>query len=121
MGSVSVLYHRPSLVLLVLLNARRAMVWSDLYGEKVKPYFSQKEFAAFVAGTSGQVKLTWVALSGDLLNEKEAAELERLLDEFFRKRGHRSFRKDHPTQQQQQPSGAPMTPSSKHSIAPVHE
>jgi len=59
----------------------------------VKPYFSQKEFAAFVAGNSGQVRLTWLALSGDLLNEKDAAELERLLDDFFRKRGHRSFRK----------------------------
>ena len=57
----------------------------------MRPYFSQKEFAAFVAGTSGQVKLTWLAISGDLLNEKDAAELERLLDEFFRKRGHRSF------------------------------
>jgi hypothetical protein len=59
----------------------------------VRPYFSQKEFAAFVAGTSGQVKLTWLAISGDLLNEKDASELERLLDEFFRKRRHRSFRK----------------------------
>lgn len=59
----------------------------------VKPYFSQKEFAAFVAGSTGQVRLTWLALSGDLLSEKDAAELERLLDEFFRGRGHRSFRK----------------------------
>jgi hypothetical protein len=59
----------------------------------VRPYFSQKEFTAFVAGTSGQVKLTWLAISGDLLNERDAAELERLLNEFFRKRGHRSFRK----------------------------
>jgi hypothetical protein len=60
---------------------------------RVQTYFSQKEFAGFVAGTTGQVKLTWLALSGNLLNEKDAAELERLLDEFFRKRGHRSFRK----------------------------
>jgi len=59
----------------------------------VRPYFSQKEFAAFVVGTSGRVKLTWLSISGDLLNERDAAELERLLDEFFRKRGHRSFRK----------------------------
>jgi len=58
-----------------------------------EPYFSQKEFAGFVAGTAGQVKLTWLALSGNLLNERDAAELERLLDEFFRKRGLRSFRK----------------------------
>jgi hypothetical protein len=59
----------------------------------MKTYFSQREFAAFVAGTRGQVRLTWLALSGDLLNDKDSAELERLLDEFFRKRGHRSFRK----------------------------
>ena len=59
----------------------------------MKPYFSQKDFAAFVAGTSGQTKLTWLALSGDLLNEEDSAELEHLLDEFFRKREHRSFRK----------------------------
>jgi hypothetical protein len=58
-----------------------------------EPYFSEREFAAFVAGMTGQVKLTWLALSGDLLNEKDSAELEHLLDEFFRKRGHRSFRK----------------------------
>ncbi len=58
-----------------------------------EPYFSQKEFAAFVARSTGQIKLTWLALSGDLLNEKDATELERMLDEFFRKRGHRSFRK----------------------------
>ena len=65
----------------------------------MKPYFSQKEFAAFVAGTSGQVKLTWLALSGDVLNEKDVTELERLLDEFFRQRGHRSFCKGSSTSQ----------------------
>ena len=59
----------------------------------MKPYFSEKEFAAFVAGMSGQVKLTWLALSGDLLNEEDSTALERLLDEFFPKRDHRSFRK----------------------------
>jgi hypothetical protein len=58
-----------------------------------EPYFSEREFAAFAAGMTGQVKLTWLALSGDLLNEKDSAELERLLDQFFRKRGHHSFRK----------------------------
>ena len=58
-----------------------------------EPYFSEREFAAFVAGMTGQVKLTWLALSGDLFNEKDAAELERLLDQFFRNRGHCSFRK----------------------------
>jgi hypothetical protein len=58
-----------------------------------EPYFSEREFAAFVAGMTGQVKLTWLALSGDLLNEKDASELERLIDEFFRQRGDRSFRK----------------------------
>lgn len=57
-----------------------------------EPYFSEREFAAFLAGMTGQVKLTWLALSGDLLDEKDATELERLFDEFFRKRGHRSFR-----------------------------
>lgn len=59
----------------------------------MKPYFSEKEFAAFVARMSGQVKLTWLAFSGDLLNEEDSAELEHLLAEFFRRRGHRSFRK----------------------------
>jgi len=59
----------------------------------MKPYFSQKEFAAFVAGVGGQVRLTWLAISGDLLSEKDSAQLEHLLDEFFRQRGHRSFRK----------------------------
>jgi hypothetical protein len=59
----------------------------------VKPYFSEREFAASVAGMSGQVRLIWLALSGDLLNEQDSAELERVLDQFFRKRGHRSFRK----------------------------
>ncbi len=59
----------------------------------MKPYFSENEFAAFVAGMSGQVKLTWLALSGDALNQEDSAALARLLDEFFRKRGHRSFRK----------------------------
>jgi hypothetical protein len=58
-----------------------------------EPYFSEGEFAAFVAGMTGQVKLTWLALSGDLLNEKDSSELEHLLDQLFRKRGHRSFRK----------------------------
>ena len=59
----------------------------------MKPYFSEREFEAFVAGMSRQVKLTWLALSGDLLDEKDSAELKHLLDEFFRKRGHRSFRR----------------------------
>lgn len=59
----------------------------------MKPNFSEREFAAFVAGMSRQVKLTWLALSGDLLNGKDSTKLEHLLDEFFRKREHRSFRK----------------------------
>ena len=54
-------------------------------------YFSQKEFAAFVAATSGQAKVSWLALSGHLLNEEESAALEKLLEDFFRTRGHRSF------------------------------
>jgi hypothetical protein len=55
-------------------------------------YFSQKEFAAFIAATVGQAKVSWLALSGRVLNEKESAELEKLLEDFFRTRGHRSFR-----------------------------
>ena len=31
--------------------------------------FTQKESAALVAGITGQVKLTWLALSSDLLNK----------------------------------------------------
>ena len=55
-------------------------------------YFSQKEFSAFVAATAGQAKLSWLALSGHVLSDKESAELEKLLEDFFRAREHRSFK-----------------------------
>ena len=56
-------------------------------------YFSLKEFVAFVVEATGQVKLRWLALSGDVLNDEDSAELQRTLEEFFRKRKHPSFRK----------------------------
>jgi len=79
----------------VLLSARRALVVSDSHESEeyeVKTYFIEKEFAAFVVGSAGQVKLSWLALSGDLLHKNDSEELEHLLDEFFRKRGLRAFR-----------------------------
>jgi hypothetical protein len=56
-------------------------------------YFSMKEFTAFVVETAGQAKLRWLALSGSVLNETDSAELQRILEEFFRQRNHHSFRK----------------------------
>jgi siderophore synthetase component len=56
-------------------------------------YFSMKEFMAFAVEVTGQVKLRWLALSGEVLNETDSAELQRILEEFFRKRNHHSFRK----------------------------
>ena len=55
-------------------------------------YFSQREYAAFLATLTGQAKISWLALSGKTLSEQETRELEALLDEFFRKRNHRSFK-----------------------------
>jgi len=56
-------------------------------------YFSMKEFKAFVVEAAGQVKLRWLGLSGDVLNDTDSAELQRLLEEFFHQRKHRSLRK----------------------------
>lgn len=58
----------------------------------VRGYFSQEEFAAFVASTAGQAKVAWLALSGHVLSETESDELQKLLADFFRARGHRSFK-----------------------------
>jgi hypothetical protein len=56
-------------------------------------YFSIKEFQTFVCAMTGRAKLHWLSLAGDVLNEKDSTELQSLLEDFFRKRGHRSFRK----------------------------
>jgi hypothetical protein len=48
---------------------------------------------AFVVKITGQVKLRWPALSGDVLNGEDSAELQRVLEEFFRQRNQSSFRK----------------------------
>jgi hypothetical protein len=56
-------------------------------------YFSLKEFVAFVVEATGQVKLRWLALSGEVLSDEDSAELQRTLEEFFLKRNHCSFRK----------------------------
>jgi len=55
-------------------------------------YFSQKEFHAFIATEVGRINCGWLALSGGVLSKEQAAELEKLLDEFFRRTGHASFR-----------------------------
>jgi len=57
------------------------------------PYFSQRDFRAFVSSTVGEVKVSWLALAGETLDEAARTELERLLEDFFRARGNRSFRK----------------------------
>ncbi|PYU38024.1 MAG: hypothetical protein DMG54_31665 [Acidobacteria bacterium] len=56
-------------------------------------YFSMKEFKAFVVEATGQVKLRWLGLSGDVPSDTDSAELQRLVEEFFRQRKHRSLRK----------------------------
>jgi hypothetical protein len=58
----------------------------------VRPYFSQKESQAFVAGIASQMKLSWLALSGEVLSDKDSAELQQVLEQFFRSKGHHSFR-----------------------------
>ncbi len=58
----------------------------------MQTYFSQREFSDFVCNLTGLIKLAWLALAGAVLNEKEAEELRALLEDFFRRRGHRSFR-----------------------------
>ena len=54
-------------------------------------YFSQQEFQAFVAAIVGHINCGWLALSGHVLTKEQAAELEKLLDQFFRKTNHVSF------------------------------
>jgi hypothetical protein len=65
----------------------------------MQSYFSQQEFVTFSSAVTRQIKLGWLALSGDLLNGKDAAELEKTIANFLRSRGHRSF------QQHQVPIG----------------
>ncbi len=55
-------------------------------------YFAEKDFASFIAGEVGRLRLGWLALAGGMLDENDRAELERLLDDFFRARPHRSLR-----------------------------
>jgi len=55
-------------------------------------YFSQKEFRAFVAAQVGHLNCGWLAMSGRVLTKEQAAELGKLLDEFFRRTGHISFK-----------------------------
>ena len=56
-------------------------------------YFSQKEFQAFIATEIGRINCGWLALSSRVLTKEQASELEKLLDEFFRRTGHLSFKK----------------------------
>jgi hypothetical protein len=58
-------------------------------------YFSQREFRAFISGTVCRVKLSWLALAGEILSGKDTQELSILIEKFLRERGHRSFRKHH--------------------------
>lgn len=58
-------------------------------------YFSQKEFHAFVAAIVGHVTCGWLALSGRVLAKEQSRELEQLLDEFFRRTDHVSFKQHH--------------------------
>lgn len=60
---------------------------------RLGPYFSQREFTAFICHLTGLIKLAWLALAGGLLTEEESEELRALLEDFFRRRDHRSFRK----------------------------
>lgn len=54
-------------------------------------YFSQREFQAFVAAAVGHLNCSWLALAGRVLTKEQGRELEKLLDDFFRRTGHRSF------------------------------
>ncbi len=56
-------------------------------------YFSQREYRAFLAASVSHVAVAWLALAGRPMNKQQRDELTLLLDEFFRKSGHRSFRK----------------------------
>jgi hypothetical protein len=62
-------------------------------GGQVSTYFSEREFRAFVAAIAGHVNCSWLALSGRVLTKEQAAELDTLLDKFFRATDHISFRK----------------------------
>jgi len=56
------------------------------------PYFAQTEYRSFIAASVGRICVAWLALAGQPLNQQQRDELTRLLDEFFRKTGHRSFK-----------------------------
>lgn len=49
--------------------------------------FSNQEFSAFVAGQADRARVQWLALSGDILPSTDAADLEKLLIDFFNQRG----------------------------------
>jgi len=55
-------------------------------------YFSQKEFQAFEAAIVGHINCSWLALSGKVLSKEQIAELEKVLEQFFRKANHISFK-----------------------------
>jgi len=57
----------------------------------MQSYFSQREFEATVAAAASQVKLKWLALSGDLTNEEDSSKLEKMIANFLQTRKHRSF------------------------------
>jgi len=48
--------------------------------------FSKKEFFSFVTASTDKIKVSWLAISGDLLTAEESAELSALLTGFFSKR-----------------------------------
>ncbi len=53
--------------------------------------FSMREYRAFLTASADHVSVAWLALAGGPLSQRDRSELERLLDEFFRKTGDRSF------------------------------
>jgi hypothetical protein len=48
--------------------------------------FSKKEFFSFVTASTDKIKVSWLAMSGELLTAEESAELSALLTGFFSKR-----------------------------------
>ncbi len=44
--------------------------------------FSKKEFFSFVTASADKMKVSWLAISGDLLTAEESAELSALLTNF---------------------------------------
>jgi len=48
--------------------------------------FSKKELFSFVTASTDKIKVSWLAISGELLTAEESAELSALLTDFFNKR-----------------------------------